>query len=59
MELNLKDQIVILDEAHNIEDASREAASYSVSQKEIQESAENLQHMGQFYCLFLLYESIT
>lgn len=32
MEINLKGQIVILDEAHNIEDSARSAASWSVTQ---------------------------
>ena len=32
MEINLKGQIVILDEAHNIEDSARAAASWSVTQ---------------------------
>ncbi|XP_073674191.1 Fanconi anemia group J protein [Garra rufa] len=32
MEINLKEQIVVLDEAHNIEDCARESASYTLNQ---------------------------
>ena len=49
MEINLKGQVVILDEAHNIEDASREAASFSVNQKQLLDAAENLQHLGTMW----------
>ncbi|KAK7171882.1 hypothetical protein R3I93_004242 [Phoxinus phoxinus] len=32
MEINLKEQIVVLDEAHNIEDCARESASFTLNQ---------------------------
>ena len=40
MEINLKGQIVILDEAHNIEDSARSAASWSVTQVRTKESSQ-------------------
>ncbi|KAL4223086.1 Fanconi anemia group J protein [Mactra antiquata] len=45
MEINLKDQIVILDEAHNIEDSSRDAASGSVTTEQITNAIENIQQL--------------
>ena len=45
MEIYLKDQIVILDEAHNIEDSSREAASQTVSQQELKDAIDDLNKM--------------
>ncbi|XP_071944930.1 Fanconi anemia group J protein homolog [Antedon mediterranea] len=42
MDIVLKDQIVILDEAHNIEDSSREAASLSVTTEQFEESIAEL-----------------
>ncbi|XP_073429308.1 Fanconi anemia group J protein isoform X2 [Dendrobates tinctorius] len=35
MDICLKDQVVILDEAHNIEDCARESASYSVTDAQL------------------------
>ncbi|XP_071093309.1 Fanconi anemia group J protein homolog [Haliotis cracherodii] len=45
MEINLKDQIIILDEAHNIEDSSREAGSQSLRQELIQKAITELRAM--------------
>lgn len=45
MEIYVKDQIVILDEAHNIEDSSREAASYSMPQRDIDDTIGDLNKM--------------
>ncbi|XP_075760829.1 Fanconi anemia group J protein [Pelodiscus sinensis] len=45
MEINLKDQIVILDEAHNIEDCARESASYSVTETQLRFAREELDMM--------------
>ncbi|KAJ8871900.1 hypothetical protein PR048_028240 [Dryococelus australis] len=36
MQLDIHGEVVILDEAHNIEDSSREAASFSVAQDDLQ-----------------------
>ncbi|XP_067685021.1 Fanconi anemia group J protein homolog [Haliotis asinina] len=46
MEINLKDQIIILDEAHNIEDSSREAGSQSLKQELIQKAITELRAMA-------------
>lgn len=35
MEINLKEQIVVLDEAHNIEDCARESASFTLNQAQL------------------------
>ncbi|TFK12816.1 cell cycle control protein 50A [Platysternon megacephalum] len=45
MEINLKDQVVILDEAHNIEDCARESASYSVTETQLRFAREELDNM--------------
>ncbi|XP_061461036.1 Fanconi anemia group J protein [Rhineura floridana] len=45
MEINLKDQVVILDEAHNIEDSARESASYSVTETQLRLAREELDTM--------------
>ena len=48
MEITLTNQIVILDEAHNIEDSSREAASFTVSQTQLLDAMRDLETIGQF-----------
>ncbi|XP_065682986.1 Fanconi anemia group J protein homolog isoform X2 [Hydra vulgaris] len=45
MSINIDDGIVILDEAHNIEDASREAASSILTVLELEEAKRDLQYM--------------
>nr|XP_020642475.1 Fanconi anemia group J protein isoform X1 [Pogona vitticeps] len=45
MEINLKGQVVILDEAHNIEDCARESASYSVTEAQLILAREELDTM--------------
>ncbi|XP_070573083.1 Fanconi anemia group J protein homolog isoform X2 [Ptychodera flava] len=42
MEIVLKDQVVVLDEAHNIEDSSRDAASFRVTQEELEDAMDEL-----------------
>ncbi|EDO26408.1 predicted protein, partial [Nematostella vectensis] len=42
MEIDLKDQIVILDEAHNVEDSARDSASLTLSMTELQETLDDL-----------------
>ncbi|XP_045629377.1 Fanconi anemia group J protein isoform X2 [Ursus americanus] len=45
MDINLKEQIVILDEAHNIEDCARESASYSVTEVQLRFARDELDSM--------------
>lgn len=45
MDINLKGQIVVLDEAHNIEDCARESASYTLNQSQLLEAREDLEAM--------------
>ena len=45
MEIDLKEQIVILDEAHNMEDSSRDAASGSLTTEQINQAIYNLQEL--------------
>ena len=47
MEIVLRDQIVILDEAHNIEDSAREASSFSVTQSQLVDAMKDLDAIGQ------------
>lgn len=48
MEIDLKDQVVILDEAHNIEDSAREAASYSVTEAQLIDTREEIETMVKY-----------
>ena len=43
LDINLKNQIVILDEAHNIEDSARDAASWKVTQESVREAIQDLE----------------
>lgn len=45
MEIYLKDQVIILDEAHNIEDCARESASYRVTETQLRSAREELDTM--------------
>ncbi|XP_006833695.1 PREDICTED: Fanconi anemia group J protein [Chrysochloris asiatica] len=45
MDINLKEQVVILDEAHNIEDCARESASYSVTEVQLWFARDELDAM--------------
>jgi Fanconi anemia group J protein len=47
MAIELSGQIVILDEAHNIEDSSRDAASSSTSQEEIQMAMQDCEKVSR------------
>ncbi len=51
MDINLIDQIVILDEAHNIEDSCRGAASWSVTPNSLDEAMKDLDYLGTGYVL--------
>ncbi|XP_072273320.1 Fanconi anemia group J protein isoform X2 [Pyxicephalus adspersus] len=45
MEISLQDQVVVLDEAHNIEDCARESASFSVTDAQLMFAREELDSM--------------
>ncbi|XP_021366020.1 Fanconi anemia group J protein homolog [Mizuhopecten yessoensis] len=45
LEINVKDQIIILDEAHNMEDAAREAASQTLKCDELEKAIKELDEM--------------
>ncbi|KAM7067532.1 Fanconi anemia group J protein isoform 1-T1 [Molossus nigricans] len=45
MDINLKEQVVILDEAHNIEDCARESASYSLTEVQLRFARDELDSM--------------
>jgi len=47
MDIDLKDQIIILDEAHNIEDSARESASLTIDTMELQETLDDLDKMSK------------
>ena len=46
MEINLKDQIVVLDEAHNVEDSAREAVSLTLTAVDLQNTLDDLDRLG-------------
>ncbi|KXJ21485.1 Fanconi anemia group J protein-like [Exaiptasia diaphana] len=58
MEIDLEDQIVVLDEAHNIEDSARESASLSVDTLELQETLDDLDKMIQWGVMVTEYSSL-
>ncbi|NWR09382.1 FANCJ protein, partial [Paradoxornis webbianus] len=45
MDIKLKDQVVILDEAHNIEDCARESVSFGVTESQLRAAREELHVM--------------
>ena len=53
MEIDLKNQIVILDEAHNIEDSAREAGSGSLTTDQITQAIHNLQELCELFPLLI------
>lgn len=54
MEINLKDQIVVLDEAHNVEDSARDAASLTVTAVDLQNTLDDLDRLGNQKLLIVL-----
>ena len=48
MGINLNQQIVILDEAHNIEDTCRDSVSFLITQVQLEASRENLQNVVHY-----------
>ncbi|XP_011863611.1 PREDICTED: Fanconi anemia group J protein homolog isoform X2 [Vollenhovia emeryi] len=49
MQISLRDNIVILDEAHNVEDMCREAASVNLRDDEMTHAAKECQHLHLLY----------
>lgn len=45
MLIELKGQVVVLDEAHNMEDSAREAASLSVSSHDLQGAVDEMRDL--------------
>ena len=47
MMINIKGHIIILDEAHNIEDSAREAASQSIGQDSILKGIKDIDDLSE------------
>ena len=47
MLIDLADQVVVLDEAHNMEDSAREAASLTVTSVQLEEVADELRDIRE------------
>ena len=47
MEIILKDQVVILDEAHNMEDTARESAGEKICDDALQKAIDELDKMSK------------
>jgi len=45
MEINLKDQILVLDEAHNVEDSARDSASLTLTAVDLQNTLDELDRL--------------
>ena len=54
MEISLKDQIVVLDEAHNVEDSARDAASLTLTAVDLQNTLDDLDRLGNKMKIVLL-----
>ena len=48
MEIDLKDQIIVLDEAHNVEDSARESASFTVTSMDLKETMDDIDKMSEY-----------
>uniref|UniRef100_A0A0R3PYN4 DNA helicase n=1 Tax=Angiostrongylus costaricensis TaxID=334426 RepID=A0A0R3PYN4_ANGCS len=58
-DVHLKNSVVILDEAHNIEDICREAASFTFFEKELLDALSNLRENGVFSAFTKSYDKIS
>jgi len=58
MQINLKGNIVILDEAHNVEDICREAASVNLKDIDIENAAKECQNFLKKGRNHLIYSTI-
>ena len=47
MDINLKGEILVLDEAHNIEDCAREAASVSITSVQLEDVIAELDALSK------------
>lgn len=54
MDISLKDQIVVLDEAHNVEDSARDAASLTLTAVDLQNTLDDLDRLGNKMKIALL-----
>lgn len=52
MEISLKDQVVILDEAHNMEDTSRDSAGEKIGDDALEKAVNELDEMSQWFLFF-------
>ena len=62
MDINLRGQVLVLDEAHNIEDCARDAASFSVTQQQLLEAEKDIAQMSELQtnrCIFSLFPNRT
>ena len=55
MDISLKDQIVVLDEAHNVEDSARESASLTLTAVDLQNTLDDLDRLGNYKQIKYLY----
>lgn len=55
MLINLEGNILILDEAHNMEDAAREAASFSITYRQLKDIEEELSQLCKHFKIKLQY----
>ena len=58
MDISLKGQVLVLDEAHNIEDCARDAASFSVTQQQLLDAERDISQLSKWisdftFCTFL------
>ncbi|KAI8502870.1 Fanconi anemia group J protein [Branchiostoma belcheri] len=47
MQISLKNNVIVLDEAHNIEDSAREAASFSMTEDQLDATMTELENLGK------------
>lgn len=52
MEISLKDQVVILDEAHNMEDTSRDSAGEKIGDDALEKAVNELDEMSEWFLFF-------
>jgi len=48
MELDLTDAILILDEAHNVEDVSRDVGGLELDQNDLKQAADKFENVSKF-----------